>query len=98
MASRRDPMQRLARREAEWVSKRSEVQTGAGMMRLALRFYAGLGVAWAAALAVHWWLFSSPRWLVLLHSLAFVLTIGYWSAAALMLRTMQRRMPDFFDD
>ncbi len=98
MPVRKDPLERLARREAGFAEKRSALETRDGMMRLVLRFFAGIAVAWALLLAAHWTFFASPRWLVLLHSLVFALTTGYSLAAAMFYGLMRRRMPERFGD
>ncbi|MEY2472701.1 MAG: hypothetical protein QOK28_2030 [Actinomycetota bacterium] len=98
MPGPRDALERLARRETDLSAKRAELESRSGVMRLALQFYAALIVAWSLALAAHWIFFASPRWLVLLHTLAFVLTVGYWGAAMVMLRIVRRRLPEMFED
>jgi len=98
MSTSDDPLERLALRETQLREQRAVLESGRGMMRLALRFLAALGVAWAIVLAVHWLFFASPRWLVLVHTLAFVLTVGYGLTAALFLRVMRKRMPEIYGD
>jgi hypothetical protein len=96
MPARKDPLDRLAERESLLRDRRDELTTGSGVMRLALRFYAALAIGWAVVLAAHWIFFASPRWLVLTHTVAYVLVMGYWTAAALMLHVMRRRMPEIY--
>ena len=92
-----DAFERLAKREDRLRRKRIDLSDPNAMVSFAYRWFAGLGMAWALLLAVHWIAFSAPRWLVLLHTLAFALTVGYWAFGALYLRAMRRRMPEVFD-
>jgi hypothetical protein len=98
MATADDPLERLALRETELREKRAILTSSRGTMRTVLRFFAGIAVAWAIVLALHWAFFASPRWLVLVHTLGFVLVTGYGAAAALFVRVMRKRMPEIYGD
>ena len=96
MATADDPLERLAVREMKAREQRAALQSGRSMMKLALRFFAGLAIAWAIVLAAHW-VFFCPVWLVLADTLGFLLVTGYWAAAALFMRIMRKRVPEWFD-
>ncbi len=93
-----DAFERLAERETLIQRRRMSVDDPSSFMDLAVKFIAGLGVAWALLLVAHWAFFSEPRWLVLVHSVTFFLVTAYWCTAYLFMRIVRRRMPDMFDE
>lgn len=97
MRQRPDPFDRAVRREETLRKRASALDTMPGFMRLAMWWYFGLGLAWAAVVAAHWLALPDPRWLAVLHTMVFTLAVVYALFSAAFIRSVQRRRPDWFD-
>jgi Flp pilus assembly protein TadB len=98
MAKSTDPFERVVERESDLRRKASVFDSRSGMIRLAGWWFGLLGILWAVLLVVHWVLLADPRWLVVLHTIVFALTVGYFVVAMAFFQALRQRRPDFFDD
>ena len=96
MATADDPLERLALRETELREKRAVLESGRGMMKLALRFFAGLAVAWAIVLAAHWVFFRPALAGARAHD-RFLARHRLLGGGRAVLRIMRKRMPEMGD-
>lgn len=93
-----DPFDRAVAREALLRRGAMSLSTREGVMRLALLWMIAVGVAWAAALAAHWWLLPEPRWLVVAHTVAFTLVTGYYLLVLAFLSRLRHGRPELFSE
>lgn len=91
-----DPFERAVAREEQLRKRGAALESRSGLMKLALRWLAVLGAAWALVLALHWVLLPEPRWLVVLHTVLFALLAGYWTITLSFILFVRRRRPDLF--
>lgn len=96
MNTTNDPFERAVKREGSLRRRAALIETRSGAMRLALGLFGTLLLGWASAIAVHWKFFAEPRWLVVLHTMAFVLVGGYWVVALVAMKFILPR--DTFED
>lgn len=98
MTRQRDPFERAVVQAERMHRRAARFETRSGIMRVALYLFGALGVGWAVLLAMHWIVFPQPRWLVVLHTMAFALVVGYYLIAIGFFSLMKRRRPDLFDE
>ena len=67
-------------------------------LKLYWRVMSALGVIWAALLAAHWIWWSSPHWLVVIHTIVFGLVVAGFLATRAFFAFVMRRRPDWFPD
>lgn len=96
MAENDDPFERVVAREVTWRRRAAMFDASAHSMRLALVSFGALAVGWGIVLVGHWLLLPDPHWLVVLHTVAFVLTVGFWAISAAMFALMRRARPDIY--
>ena len=89
-----DPFERAVARESRLRAMRSRDD----VIGVVIRYYAAIAVAWAVVLAAHWIWLADPRWLVVLHTVVFGVTVIFWLGAALFARRMTPRHPDWVDE
>ena len=89
-----DPFDRVIARESKLRRRAESLTTREGVMRMAVTVFAGMALLWAGVLAAHWVLLPDPRWLVVLHTVGFTLTVGYWAVSAAVAGWMFRRHPE----
>lgn len=98
MSNAADPFDRAVKREQRIRERAAVLDSPSGFLSLAFRWFALMGVGWAAILAMHWALFGDPRWLAVLHTVVFAVMVGYWCIAAAFIAQMKKRRPDWFGD
>jgi hypothetical protein len=98
MSANVDPFDRAVERERRLRERGAMFSSPRRQMRMIIRIFAGLAVGWAALLTVHWMVLSDPRWLVVLHTMVFAITVGMWIAASTFVTWMQRRRGELLDD
>ena len=91
MAANADPFDRAVEREQKLRERGAIFYSPRRQMTLIIRVFAVLAVGWAMLLTVHWVVLSDPRWLVVLHTMVFALTVGMWIAASTFVTWMERR-------
>src|SRR3954451_8698158 len=96
MASSDDPFERAVERESRLRRRAAGFETTHGLMRTTLKIYGALAVGWAILLTGHWLLLADPRWLVVLHTVAFAIVVGYWALTVATLAWMRRQHPGVF--
>lgn len=92
-----DPFERAVAREQKLRRRAESMDSRSGILRFVLVWFAAIIVGWAVLLGGHWILFPAPRWLVILHTVAFALVVGYWCTTAAFVTAMRRRRPDWFE-
>ena len=92
-----DPFERAVEREHRLRDRAAALESPHAILGLAFRWFAALGLGWAAVLTAHWLLFAEPRWLVILHTVAFALMAGYWGITLVFITQMKKRRPDWFE-
>jgi hypothetical protein len=60
-------------------------------MKIVKRIFMLLILAWGCVLAAHWLWLSTPRWLVVLHTIVYAVVSIFWLAAMLFVTIMARR-------
>ncbi len=98
MSASVDPFDRAVEREGKLRERGAIFYSPRKQMTLIIRVFAALAVGWAALLAVHWLWLSDPRWLAVLHTMVFALTVGTWIAASAFVTWMQRRREALLED
>lgn len=88
-----DPFDRVIARESKLRRRSEALTTRRGAIRLAATVLGGMAFLWAWLLICHWLFLPDPRWLVVLHTLGFALTVGYWLVSAALAGWMLRRHP-----
>lgn len=96
MASTEDPFERAVERERRLRRRAAAFETTEGVMRMAIKVYGALACGWAVLLVAHWVLFADPRWLVVLHTVAFAIVVGYWLVTVAIWAWMRSQRPDLF--
>ena len=97
MSEHADPFERAVAKEATMRRRAAILDSPMGVISLVSRMFLALAVAWAAILAGHWYLLAEPRWLAVLHTVAFALTLGYALIVGTFLRVLMKRRPDWFE-
>jgi hypothetical protein len=98
MSANVDPFDRAVEREHRLRERGAIFYSPRKQMTVIIRVFAALAVGWAALLTVHWLLLSDPRWLVVLHTMVFALTVGMWIAASAFVTWMERRRVSLLED
>lgn len=98
MARSDDPFERAVAREHRMRERASAFSSRSGVVKMAVVWLGALGVGWALLLIGHWVLLPDPRWLVVVHTVGFALTAGYWLVSLAFLGSMKRARPDVFED
>ena len=93
-----DPFDRAVERERVLRERGAIFYSPGRQMTLIIRVFAALAVGWAGLLTVHWLVLSDPRWLVVLHTMVFALTVGMWTTASVFVTWMQRRREALLED
>ncbi len=96
MAQLDDPFERVVTREINWRRRAAMLDASAGGMRLALITFGVLAIGWGVVLVGHWLLLPHPHWLVVLHTIGYVLTVGFWGVTAIVFSLMRRARPDIY--
>lgn len=93
-----DPFERAVAREQKLRHRAAALESPSALLGLAVWWYAALGLGWAGLLSAHWLFLREPRWLVILHTIAFALIVGYWCVTMMFIARMKKRRPDWFGD
>jgi hypothetical protein len=96
MTSTDDPFERAVEREDRLRRRAADFDSPGGIARTALKIYVAMAIGWAVLLAGHWLLFADPRWLVVLHTVAYATVVGYWMFGVAAVAWMRRERPDLF--
>ena len=81
-----DPFTRAIAREQAYRARRSR----SGVSRLVFWFALAFVIGWGGLLSLHWTLLAEPRWLLVLHTIVFGITVLKISGAALFATMMGR--------
>ncbi len=96
MANEDDPFERVVAREVRQRRRMAMLDASASSMRAAVLVFGALTVGWAVVLAGHWLIFPEPHWLVVLHTIGFVLTVGFWGVTGAAYLLMRRTQPHIY--
>ena len=93
-----DPFERALAREEAYRQRRSRTDVFGFPSTLIQTFKwlaVGFALAWGGLLAVHWTVFSDPRWLAVLHTMVYGVMLIYFATMAIAFAVM-RRKPEAF--
>lgn len=98
MLASNDAFDRAVERESVLRQRSANFYSSIQSMKLVRRFFGVMLLGWAVLVTVHWLWLSDPRWLVVLHTIVFVLTASWMIAAMLFTVLMSRRRARYLLD
>lgn len=91
-----DPFERALAREEGYRQRRSrDMFLPTTVFRMFKWLAFGFAAAWGGLLAIHWTLFSDPRWLAVMHTMVYGIMLLYFATMAVAF-TVMRRKPEAF--
>lgn len=87
-----DPFERALAREEAYRRRRGREAFSPSGVFSAFRWLAlGFAAAWGGLLALHWTMFSDPRWLVVMHTMVYGVVLIYFVTMLIAFAVMQKR-------